>query len=83
MGGGIQELVDITLRYDYDGEVNIWKLFSGQIPAIEIHINTLPIPAHFAEKDYESDQVYRQEFKGWIDVLWKEKDQKLSAPAAS
>ena len=83
MGGGIQELLDITLRYDYDGEVNIWKLFSGQIPAIEIHINTLPIPAHFAEKDYESDQVYRQEFKGWIDALWKEKDKKLSPPATS
>ena len=79
MGGSIQELVDVTLKYDCDGPVTIWKLFSGQIPAIEVHINTLPIPAHFAERDYESDPDYRQEFKGWMDTLWKEKDQRLSA----
>ncbi len=79
MGGHINEMVDVTIRYQVEGEVTVWKLFSGQIEGIDIHINTLPIPAHFAEKDYESDPEYRAEFKGWIDTIWQQKDGILSA----
>ncbi|MDX1452700.1 MAG: acyltransferase [Oleiphilaceae bacterium] len=74
MGENIDTLVDVSLHYQVDGELSVWKLFTGQVSAIDIQINQHPIPGHFKQGDYENDPVYREEFKQWIDQIWQEKD---------
>jgi len=78
MGKSVNTLVDVTIDYDVDGNISIWKLFSGQVERIHVHVETIEIPEHFFESDNEKDASYRQEFKDWIDAIWTRKDHLLS-----
>jgi len=42
----------------------------------------LAFAAHFFESDYENDAAYREEFKDWIDVIWRRKDTLIDELAA-
>ena len=78
MGKQITSLVDVTLKYDVDGGITFWKLYSGQVRGIDVCVRNIPIPEHFSEGDYENDQAFREEIKEWIEGIWISKDKLLN-----
>ena len=39
-----------------------------------VRFEEVQIPAQFLGKNYEQDTAYRQEFQGWINQQWLDKD---------
>ncbi len=74
MGGHINTVLDVSIWYELEGDISLWKLFTGQVTQIHVNINQQPIPQHFYEGNYENDPVFRGEFKEWIADFWLEKD---------
>lgn len=73
MGTQLRSLVDITIHYP-DGSPSFWDLLSGRIRKVVMRCELRSIPAEFLGQDYQSDELFRQEFQGWISSLWQEKD---------
>lgn len=78
IGDSVRTLLDVTIDYGTKQEVTIWELFSGQVPEINVHIESVNIPEYFPHGDYENDPEFRAEIKRWIESLWQRKDQRLS-----
>jgi hypothetical protein len=41
---------------------------------VKVHIQEYEVPENLKNKNYLSDEVYRNNFKDWIDNLWIKKD---------
>ena len=75
LGESMTTLLNVTIDYrPLDGDTTIWKLFSGQVTEIHATVEAIPIPAHFAQSDYENDPTFRAEIQQWIDEIWRKKD---------
>lgn len=59
------------------GIPTFWDYISGKVRDITVQIKVLPITPELVG-DY-NDAAYRERFQLWINQLWQQKDQQLSA----
>jgi hypothetical protein len=78
MGEQLHGLVNVTIHYP-EGRPTLWDVLSGKIKHIVMRIQIMPIPEQFLGKSYDQDMQYRAEFQEWVNQLWLQKDQELSA----
>ncbi|MEZ0369259.1 MAG: acyltransferase [Candidatus Sericytochromatia bacterium] len=84
MGDRLSAVLDVTIRYPgTDTKKLFWKLLSGQIPAVEVHIRSLPMPAGAAGRDYLSDPAYQQQMQDWVNQLWADKDALIASRSSA
>jgi 1-acyl-sn-glycerol-3-phosphate acyltransferase len=76
MGDILRSLVDVTIAYP-GGRPTVGDLFAGRVRTVRVHVRTLPIPAELVGRDYESDTAFREQLQGWLNGLWRDKDQRL------
>jgi 1-acyl-sn-glycerol-3-phosphate acyltransferase len=76
MGGKFQSLVDVTIVYP-DGVPSFWDFLCGRASRVVLRARELPIPAEFAQGDYESDPVHRGNFHRWLGGIWAFKDEEI------
>lgn len=76
LGSRMQTLLDMTIAYP-GGIPSFWDFCSGRVRRIMIDIRLLDIPPHFIEKNFEHDPAFREEFKGWIESIWRDKDARI------
>lgn len=80
MGDYLTEIVDVTIVYPKSEPFGrIWHLLSGQIPAIQVHIRTIPLPENTMGQDYLDDPTYRERIQEWVNRVWQSKDQQYTA----
>jgi len=80
MGEQLTKIIDVTIVYpENDPPIPFRDFLKGKVPAVIVHIRTLPIPARFAGKNYETDEVFKKDFQDWINGIWKEKDDQIAA----
>ncbi len=77
MGEKFGSLVDATIVYP-DGVPSFWDFLCGRTRRIVLEVQQVPIPAGFAEGDYEGDPRFRSHFHRWLATLWKQKDQRIT-----
>lgn len=75
MGEHLRQMVDVTIYYPQKTP-SFWDYISGDVRRIVVDIKVRSIGADKVG-DYQGDEVFRHEFKAWLDQLWIEKDQKL------
>ena len=59
----------------YPGKTpTFWDMMCGRIDHILVEVNSIKIPAHFSQGDYQNDPVLKQEVQDWVSQLWQQKD---------
>ncbi|NRQ43526.1 acyltransferase [Rheinheimera sp. YQF-2] len=76
MGEQLHKILDVTIHYP-QGIPSFWDYISGKVRDITVQINVLPITPELVG-DY-NDVHYRERFQQWINQLWQQKDQQLTA----
>jgi len=66
----LDTVVDVTIRYP-GGAPGFWDFCCGRCPKVDIHVRALPAPSG------EAGSV-----RAWVDDLWREKDERLTASHA-
>lgn len=70
------KIVDVSLHYP-NGIPGFWDFLSGKVPEVIIQTHERKVPKDFFEKDYFSDEGFKEEFNSWVSKIWKEKDEIL------
>ena len=76
MGEQLHKILDITIHYP-KGIPTFWDYISGKVRDITVQVNVPPITPDLLG-DYNDNQ-YRERFQQWINQLWQQKDQQLTA----
>ncbi|MBC2715493.1 MAG: acyltransferase [Desulfobacteraceae bacterium] len=80
MGEYLSKIVDVSIVYpENEPPMPFWNFLKGNIPTIVVRLRTLNIPEEFLGKNYEEDDVFKDQFQKWINGLWKEKDQTIAS----
>ena len=69
----INKLLDFTIVYE-SKKKSFWSFLKGEMKNVKVHIQEYEVPENLKNKNYLSDEVYRNNFKDWIDNLWIKKD---------
>ena len=78
LGDQIDALVDMTIIYP-NGAPGYGEFWLGDVPRIAVNMRKINIPDWVLGGNYEDDAEYRERFQAWVDELWTEKDQLISA----
>ena len=68
----IKEIINVTVVYP-KGPNGFWDFICGRITTISLEFETIPVTPNLIG-DYAHDPVFQQEFQGWLNNLWLEKD---------
>ncbi|MDA8405059.1 MAG: acyltransferase [Desulfobacteraceae bacterium] len=78
MGEMLSSIIDVTIIYpDNEPHLSFWDFLCGKIHTIVVRVNALPVPKEFIGKDYEQDEMFRENFQQWINRLWEKKDRQI------
>ncbi len=77
MGDTLQKLLDVTICYP-DGVPSYWDYVRGRVPRVIVDIREHAIDQSLVG-DYVNDREFRRHFHVWLNDLWREKDQRLTA----
>lgn len=78
MGDKFQAILDITIVYP-DGQPTFWHFLQGKVRRIIVRARQRPIPSHLAQADYADDAATRAAYQVWVQQMWREKDQQITA----
>ena len=78
MGDGLHAVVDVTIAYP-GGSPTLVDLLGNRVPEVRVRVRERPIPAELLQGDYQNDRAFRARFQQWINGLWQEKDEDLTA----
>ena len=76
MGEQLHKILDITIHYP-KGIPTFWDYISGKVRDITVQVNVLPITPDLLG-DYNDNQD-RERFQQWINQLWQQTEQQLTA----
>ena len=77
MGDQLHTIVDVTIAYP-GGSGSFWRFLCGRIPEVKVDIRTMPVDPSLVG-NYVLDPVFRDRFQTWLNRLWTEKDQRMTA----
>lgn len=78
LGDKIDAFMDMTIVYP-NGAPGYGEFWLGDVPRIAVNMRKINIPDWVFGGNYEDDAEYRERFQAWVDELWTEKDQLISA----
>lgn len=78
LGDNIDALMDMTIVYP-NGAPGYGEFWLGDVPRIAVNMRKINIPDWVFGGNYEDDAEYRERFQAWVDELWAEKDQLITA----
>jgi 1-acyl-sn-glycerol-3-phosphate acyltransferase len=83
MGNEITKVVNVTINYpdNNSDKVGSWDYLTGKIKRIQVHAELIEIPQE-VKGNYIEDPENRKKVQRWINQIWQEKDQYLSANSA-
>jgi len=72
----IDTLIDFSVVYK-SKKRGAWSFLNGEMKDVKVFIKSHKIPENLKNRNYGSDDLYREEFKMWIEEIWDEKDKKI------
>jgi 1-acyl-sn-glycerol-3-phosphate acyltransferase len=84
MGDKFQAILDVTIVYPHPvGAPTFWQFLCGRAPRVVVRMRRLPVPQHLMGADYGGDAAVREAFGQWVQQLWREKDEQITALSRS
>ena len=74
MGDYLDAIIDLTVIYP-GHQLTMWDFLCGRVPHIIVRARRIEVPPEFLDKAVTEPGPVRDRFKGWLDQLWKEKDE--------
>ena len=74
----IKFLIDITIIYE-SPKRSFWDYLCGRLKNIKIFVKKIEIPKEFLNENLAEDDRLRSNFKVWLNNVWKDKDDLISA----
>ena len=69
----IDTLVDYSVVYK-SNKRDAWSFLCGEMKEVSVLVKNYEIPHNLKGKNYSEDKEYRDNFKNWIEEIWKSKD---------
>ena len=69
----INTLIDYSLIYK-SNKRSAWDFLTGRMRHVKVIVKKYDIPEKLKNKNYSTDEQYREDFKIWIENIWAEKD---------
>ena len=69
----VKFLIDFTVVYKSDKR-SAWSFLKGEMADVKVKVTKHVIPENLKNKNYLTDEEYREEFKTWLESIWKRKD---------
>ncbi len=74
----INHVLDVTIIYP-EGRQTFWDFLCGRVHHIVVKLVEREIPTNILSGNYVEDEIYRTNFKEWINNIWNEKDKLLTS----
>jgi 1-acyl-sn-glycerol-3-phosphate acyltransferase len=78
LGEQIESIVDVTIAYP-GSRVTMWNFVANRIDRIVVRVRHLDVPAEFVTGNITEPGTTRDDFKKWVEQLWREKDETLDS----
>ncbi len=69
----IKLILDFTIHYQ-SSKRSFWDFLCGRLSKVTIKVQEIQIPESLLGKNYEEDQVFRNDLKQWLEKIWQDKD---------
>jgi 1-acyl-sn-glycerol-3-phosphate acyltransferase len=77
LGDQLDAMIDVTLVYP-KRDVTMWDFVTNKVPWIRVHARKLEIPPQFGDAAVTEPGPAREELKGWVEQIWREKDASIA-----
>ena len=79
----LDALIDVTIIYPQTTTTNLsptfWQFLTGGITDIIVRAKRVEIPKELLGRNFRTDRDFRRELEAWVDQLWRDKDELISA----
>ena len=72
----INTLIDYSLIYK-SNKRSAWDFLTGEMRHVRVCVKKYDIPESLKNRNYSTDEQYREDFKVWIESIWAEKDEHI------
>ncbi len=73
LGDKIKSIRDVSIVYP-DGPPSFWDFLCGRLDRVRVRVRTVELPPELASGIDSDDPQRRERFHGWIEDLWRDKD---------
>ncbi|MDB9813890.1 acetyltransferase [Gammaproteobacteria bacterium] len=73
----VNELIDFTVIYS-SKKRSAWDFLCGEMSQAKVYAKAYEIPSTLKGKNFDQEEEYRQEFKNFINKIWKEKQERYT-----
>ena len=72
----VNTLIDYSLIYKTNKR-SAWDFLTGEMRHVKVCVKKYDIPESLKNRNYSTDEKYREDFKVWIESIWAEKDEDI------
>ena len=72
----VNTLIDYSLIYKTNKR-SAWDFLTGEMRHVRVCVKKYDIPESLKNRNYSTDEQYREDFKVWIESIWAEKDEDI------
>jgi 1-acyl-sn-glycerol-3-phosphate acyltransferase len=72
----LDAMYDITLVYPHR-DVTLWHFLTNRLEWVRLEARRIPVPAKFFSAGITEPGPARDDFKQWVDEIWREKDARI------
>ena len=72
----VNTLIDYSLIYKTNKR-SAWDFLTGEMRHVRVFVKKYDIPESLKNRNYSTDEQYREDFKVWIESIWAEKDEHI------
>lgn len=72
----VNTLIDYSLIYKTNKR-SAWDFLTGEMRHVKVRVKKYDIPESLKNRNYSTDEQYREDFKVWIESIWAEKDEDI------
>ena len=72
----VNTLIDYSLIYKTNKR-SAWDFLTGEMRHVKVCVKKYDIPESLKNRNYFTDEQYREDFKVWIESIWAEKDEDI------
>ena len=81
LGEHLDGMFDVTLVYPHR-DVTFWDFVTNRVEWIRVVARPIAIPPQFRSRAITEPGPARDEFKGWVERIWREKDEQIDRMVA-
>jgi len=76
LAGQLDAMYDITITYPHR-DLTMWDFITNRVEWVKLHARSLDVPEEFQSASVTEPGDVREQFKVWVEQIWREKDERI------